>query len=1386
MKRVNIDALSFSLLNDDTLRQRSVVSIDVISSSTDKGTARKVNHIGTITDPRLGTITPGNICSTCSNPPELCNGHTGHIELCMPVLSGMFIPSITKVLNSICISCGHLLLVLSREKRRVLMSIPIKKRLTELNNRSLRVRGPCTQCTQIQPMKWILFESILARPCWKKDLSSHPPTIDPSHVATLLDLITTEDAKLFGFTAPSSPTAMYMSTFPIPPILMRPSRSIKSEDDLTTRLRQIVTGNTSLSQHLEIEIDLSMWNDRTEIHTAPAKWKPRHQKNKKILVPFQLEWYFDLQRQCAGFQDAKYCTKGDLDYGRDLSSVRHRFAATRHRRGRIRANILGKRGDFTARAVASPNTYIDPHEVGVPISICMHLTIQERVHQYNYDRLMFLVYQGPGRYPGANYIEREGTRYLLPLFMSGGLQVGDIVYRHLVQGDVVIMNRQPSLHRFSMMGYQVVPMHCDTFQLHLSVTAAHNLDFDGDEVNMFIPGSLEATAEICQLMSVEHNLLKDGSMLIQFVQHACLGAYLLTKDPTLMIPSNILGDMWFHARLDTSVLVPGQGRIGRVIMQDLLPTYDGTFVMTKKHMNKLAYTYLTTSKLSSVEQSKWIGSTVRFLEEFLMRYGSTLGYMDCCSLTKHETPLIQVGVDIMSKDIDETRVIKLTDALRDSMGTWVQEELETRKEGNNLIDIVESGAKGNRSHIVQNVGMVGQQFDTNSKRHVSLSSHDAPDAVLRGFIASSFSDGLDAIEFFHHLSSSRVGLIGTAVSTADTGYCYRRISKCLEDIRVGFDHSVRTSSNQLIMTTAGFNTDLSYLVPARFLHTPNIRDLHTTIGEQECAHLKSLRLLCMEYRCIHDSIHLPFDITKLPTGPVGGTMITPEMIRVQVQQLWMYLLAHYIPNTIEPVFFDHLSSHVLWMDHQVRTQIHLDTVLEYVKHHLCHAMYDPGTPIGLITSQSFSEPLTQIQLNKFHHSGEGTGLVNGVSRIKEIINCMKTIQTPSMNIILLHGHTVDPQELLEITFKDVMAGWTDERDGFVTIELKKSFMIDRHLSPRMIAHAMDLGMNIQYTRNLEDPKWSIWYVSDPSPTVHMNPSIWVRTQVRQLVKKNKLLRGIRHLRDFYWTEISIDTVCQGVLVKEDRKCLVTAGSNLVDILCLPWVDVEHTTTNDLMEMYDVYGVDAMCKAIEHNLMSVMTSNSASVSRKYIQVIANEMCRTGVPCALTFTGLTQSKTSTLKLATFERSLDSFFGAACDGHHDELKGISESVIVGKPVSVGTGGDFSVLSSLLPDDMSSFSSSSCIKTNLPYLYPPIPCDVSSYEILPTIVVKKNNRKRPLEDDTVYMETSKQKRRKNLVVHDDVSPLSLSVDVTSTSLSHDNPFLNKRKCFSPFQGKE
>jgi DNA-directed RNA polymerase beta' subunit len=455
---------------------------------------------------------------------------------------------------------------------------------------------------------------------------------------------------------------------------------------------------------------------------------------------------------------------------------------------------------------------------------------------------------------------------------------------------------------------------------------------------------------------------------------------------------------------------------------------------------------------------------------------------------------------------------------------------------------------------------------------------------------------------------------------------------------------------------------------------------------------------------------------------------------------------------MERIVFDLLSSYRMYNDYQVHTHSRLIDVIAYVEDSLCRSLYPPDTPIGLIVSQSFSEPLTQIQLNRFHHSGEGSGLVSGVTRIKEIINCMKDIQTPSMTIVPLEGHTMDTNAIISVTLNMVLRCWTTTRINNVTLVLDKSLMVSRFITPRILAEAIGhLHEHVQYTHDLEATTWEVWFPLEGTP-------LRIRDAARSLMKTNILITGIKNIADFYLSTIDIERLVDGIPTMCKQPCLITRGSNMREICKLPWVDVQYTTTNDLMEIYTLFGIDAMCTSIEENLLHVMSSNSADVSRSYIHIIAHEMCRTGTPCALTFNGLTSSKTSTLKLATFERSLESFVRAACIGHTDKLRGISESVIVGKPVSVGTGGDFELIDDgeiLFDTHMKDYS--------------------DNYVHLSTIEYKRTNGKRKRD----VVET--QEHQKTREIHETHETKYTKPKKSKLSSPHVNPFLNSDHLFIP-----
>lgn len=1012
----------------------------------------------------------------------------------------------------------------------------------------------------------------------------------------------------------------------------------------------------------------------------------------------------------------------------------------------------------------------------------MRLTIKERVTKFNFNKMLRLVVNGPNRHPGANYVERGDTTWVLPDFAAGGLKVGDIVHRHHQRDDLCILNRQPSLHRFALMAYRVVPMNHNVFKLHLADTSALNADYDGDEANLFPFAGYRSRAEAKVLMSPTRNVFKDGSNLINFVQHSCLAVYTLTVIDRTLAPGQwqqLLcqgrNDMILHHLLKSldqdEICAPMSSRR---LVQLFIPTYDRTGPVNRKRINRLFMDMCETlvdgevvcvlGDGSRVPSLKLMGFAYRVLEASLYLFTTSLSFADCA----YDVPLPdkdamavsdlyeQVSelqdradraradnattgrnlssalVTVRMLDEVEDKIATCLDAIRDVFGDHAYRVLDGRPTRSGLLDIVESGAKGNPTHITQNAGCVGQQLTNESARPDKATSHvTTRRADGLGFVAQSFSDGLDALGFFHHLTASRVGLTATAVSTAETGYCYRRISKCTEDLRIFFDGSVRDANGNVLVFNYGFDTTRLVLTKIRFvrLSEAEITAAYSYPGRtcaDEIAHIMALRAELYSHKFRFSRTFVPFDFSKLPlmlrrdkfiaahvkdvtSGRCTAEPITYSDIRVAVKRAWDEAVAtSNLADTIHTrcAFFDHMSTRTL-VDAGVRTKFILEKTVQLVVSTLVRECVVAGTPVGNISAQSFSAPLTQLQLDRFHVSGLRTQIVGGVVRIKELLNLARTLKTPSVTIFTEEGVTLDGLKLVTVHLSDLVIGYVDtlhpamvgaaqamtKHQGEVvcTLELDKNVMIDRRITPRMLSALLVQSVGVKasvasrctvyHTTVLTDEHWWVTLVVPPLADVFGaknidKPIVLGNVLYHMIINANTRVQGIPGIRDFFESTSEVNRIVDGTLKKITVPTIRTLGSNLLEICSLPGVNVQDTVSNDVREIFTVLGIDAAATALAENLIDVMLASKASVSRRHIQLIAATMCRDSTPHALTFAGRTHAKTSPLKLALFERSLDSFLSAAVAGHHDDLNGVSEAILAGQQVRVGTNSHFDVI--------------------------------------------------------------------------------------------------------------
>src|SRR5205807_1579672 len=341
---------------------------------------------------------------------------------------------------------------------------------------------------------------------------------DPRRVRERLERIPNEDLRVLGMNPEvARPEWMVLTALLVPPVTVRPSITLesgdRSEDDLTHKLVDVLRINQRLRENRDAGAPQLIVEDLWE------------------LLQYHVTTYFD--NQTSGIPPVRHRS------GRPLKTLVQRLKG---KEGRFRSNLSGKRVNFSARTVISPDPILSINEVGVPIEAARELTVPVHVQSYNSEIVKQWVKRGPtpvgplGEYaPGVNYVIRPDGRRIRVTDKSAevvaeAVEVGYTVERQLVDGDIVLFNRQPSLHRMSMMAHEVRVMPHKTFRFNLAVCPPYNADFDGDEMNLHVLQSEEARAEARVLMRVQEHILSPrfGGPVIGGIHDHITGSFLLT------------------------------------------------------------------------------------------------------------------------------------------------------------------------------------------------------------------------------------------------------------------------------------------------------------------------------------------------------------------------------------------------------------------------------------------------------------------------------------------------------------------------------------------------------------------------------------------------------------------------------------------------------------------------------------------------------------------------------------------------------------------------------------------------------------------------------------------------------------------------------------------
>ena len=826
-----IVGIQICVFSPEEIERRSVV--EITNAGTYEGTEPK---IGGLFDPRMGVLDNGKECRSCGQTNHKCPGHFGHFRLARPVYYIQFLPFVQNILSCVCIRCSKLLVDKNFRKHYLKRRGEARYREVLTASKEIKRCGQETEdgCGARQPDRYVR-EGIARIVAEWEDANGNgekqKQSLEVEYVLRLFRRITDEDVDFLGLNRFwCRPDWMICTVLPIPPPQVRPSviqdNNQRSEDDLTHKLAEIIkTNNTYLQPRIEAGAAKSVideWTNVLQYHVATL-----------------------VDNQIPGVAPSAQRN------GRPLKSIQQRLGS---KEGRIRYNIQGKRVEFSARSVITPDPNISIAELGVPEKIAMNLTFPERVtkftneHRGNLDKLYKLIRNGPNTYPGAKTIRHADGRITSLRHVNTKelvLREGDIVNRHLMDGDVVLFNRQPTLHRMSMMGHKVKVLKGKTFRLNVSVMAPYNADFDGDEMNMHCPQSYEAATELEEIAAVPHQILRprDGLPVIGIVQDTLVGSYRITRDHVTLNRREFMNLMMWNRRFDGTIPEPkgDNGKwTGRQVLSQLLPPInlemnnsskrkvvirdgeimEGQFdkgIFSKASKGIIHMTYKDYGSKDTVDMIDALQNT---MEQFLVYNGFSVGISDLIAdaSTKDEmnkkikdtksdveTLLLQIHQDLFDNNTGKSNQAEFEDKVFGTLNKATEGAGESGQASlaneNRMTAMVRAGSKGGPINIAQMIACVGQQNIEGKRIPNGFEDRTLPHfkkyddgAEARGFIENSFIAGLTPTEFFFHAMSGREGLIDTAVKTADTGYVQRQLVKAMEDLVVHNDGTVRDAN----------------------------------------------------------------------------------------------------------------------------------------------------------------------------------------------------------------------------------------------------------------------------------------------------------------------------------------------------------------------------------------------------------------------------------------------------------------------------------------------------------------------------------------------------------------------------------------------------------------
>lgn len=1360
--------LEFGVFDRKDVGQQSVLEL-CQRNLYEQGNVRRQKAAFGALDDRMGVATKDSLCGTCGMALKDCVGHFGSIQLALPVFHIGYFRMVIHILQAICKTCSRVMIpedsrrvYLKRmrnpqidyiQKHYIFKSVHSEakkysvcpyckakngtvKKVSALKVEHQRFKSKTVKVPEfVEQFHETFSEAIKDDASLTAFVQNQQEPLDPLTVYRLFERVSDEDVEVLGLDSSTGrPEKFLWTAMPIPPVAIRPTvqkEDGENADDITVLISEIIDTNTKLRVFIDNGQSVQLVRDH---------------------------WEF-LQLQCAMYINCDLPGVSPA-VAKNIQKIKKGFVQRlKGKQGRFRGNLSGKRVDFSARTVISPDPNMRVDQVAVPERMAKILTYSERVTVHNLDRLKNCVRNGPNTWPGAIFVQKKhnlNQKFLLKSqFLNknaDNLQVGDVVFRHLRDGDIVLFNRQPSLHKLSIMAHRAKVMPWRTLRFNECVCTPYNADFDGDEMNLHLPQVEEARAEALELMSVKQNLVtpRDGSMLVSATQDFITCSYLLTRKDVFYDRSETIQictyftdgllhidlpppciqkpvRLWSGKQIYSLLLKPNKSDRVKVCLEGktksfskpkdgripVMCPYDGYATVINSEIlsgivdksmigdSKGSIFYAVLRDFGSDAAAECMNRLAKLSARFMGNQGFSIGINDVQpgeKLQRIKEDKVKVGFS----DCDELIALSKVNKLQKQAGMTLDETFEARLGGvlskireelgdtclrelsphNAPLIMSVCGSKGSKLNVCQMVACVGQQIISGQRIPNGFIDRSLPHfpsnsklPMAKGFVKSSFYTGLQPCEFFFHAVSGREGLVDTAVKTAETGYMQRRLMKALEDLTVHYDTTVRNSVDSVIQFVYGrdgldpvlMESEQTELFPDGrqvqrmfpiCLERQWLRVQHSESTDDAVDFLSS-----DEIRSVTEALLQGLNWSKME----GGDEKNVEWVKLQIKEF----VNREIADPLERSVAKYGKNGAPLKVYRSELQSFLNVCFEkYLR-----SLLEAGSAIGAVCGQSLGEPGTQMTLKTFHFAGlASANITMGVPRIKEVINASAKIATPIVTVFLDNDSSesfarVVKGRLEKTLLKDVSSQFRSvigAKECFIefTVDMGVVNKLALDLTCDDIADSISSSPKLKLDRDLVSVK-SKNRIRIMVPSDNKTSSdAFFSLQVLQRLLPNVVVAGISTIQRAIIEKFS------DPLTGNEKFKLVVEGYGFQECLCTRGVYWKRSRSNHILDIQKFLGIEAARTAIIDEILIVMSSHGISLDERHVALLSDLMTFKGTVLGITRNGIAKMRDSVLMLASFEKTTDHLFEAAFFNKKDPILGVSESIIVGNPMNVGTG--------------------------------------------------------------------------------------------------------------------